>query len=334
MVSTERKTIVTKRSLTYSYLFAAPRDAKPTLFFAHGFPSTGQLWRRQVEFFGSRGYGLIVPDMLGYGGTSKPTDPAVYIGSGLAADVVDILDKEGVSTVITVAHDWGTHVVSRLINYHPERVSASIFLAVGYIPPIPKGRDIITNSKKVAELVGYDIFAYMRWFVTEEAARLIDGVEDGQDRIDSFINLLYPEKPELWRDTNMCVDGGAREWIVKNRRTALPAWMTPEDFEYHRKQLKEGGLSAPLCWYKMLQTKETAEDDAKVLDTKLTNPMLYIPFLCDCICRRESAAATYNDPSKVTGKVTVKELPEADHWGVESHGEEINGWILEWLGEL
>lgn len=52
------------------------------------------------------GYGLIVPDLLGYGGTDKPTDLESYVGSGHAQDIIDILDKEGIDKVIGVGHDW------------------------------------------------------------------------------------------------------------------------------------------------------------------------------------------------------------------------------------
>jgi len=60
----------------------------------------------QVEFFKEKGYGLIVPDMLGYGGTSIPTDPTAYKHTLLAKDVLDILDAEKVQQAIVIGHDW------------------------------------------------------------------------------------------------------------------------------------------------------------------------------------------------------------------------------------
>jgi pimeloyl-ACP methyl ester carboxylesterase len=59
-----------------------------------------------VPFFEQLGYGLVVPELLGYGGTDKPTDPKFYIGSGHAQDIVDIFDAEGVNQVIAIGHDW------------------------------------------------------------------------------------------------------------------------------------------------------------------------------------------------------------------------------------
>ena len=104
------KTFTTSRSITYNYYFSPPSpsesSAKPYLLFLHGFPSSSNDWRRQISFFKSRGYGLIVPDMLGYGGTSIPSDPMEYRGSLMAKDMIELLDKEGVQKVVSIGHDW------------------------------------------------------------------------------------------------------------------------------------------------------------------------------------------------------------------------------------
>ncbi|KAJ7817364.1 hypothetical protein B0H14DRAFT_3877517 [Mycena olivaceomarginata] len=85
-------------SLSYS-----SRTASPPLPF---------LWRKQVAFFQPLGYGIIVPDHLGYRGTDKPTDPKLYVGHGLAADMADILDAEAFAQVVAIGHDWCVRVLS------------------------------------------------------------------------------------------------------------------------------------------------------------------------------------------------------------------------------
>lgn len=44
--------------------------------------------------------------MLGYGGTDKPLEVKAYVGSGLAKDIVDLMDGEEVQSAVCVAHDW------------------------------------------------------------------------------------------------------------------------------------------------------------------------------------------------------------------------------------
>ena len=63
-------------------------------------------WSLFVPFFESRGYGLVIPDMLGYGDTAKPINPAEYIPSKMSKDLVDLLDAEGVQQAIAVGFDW------------------------------------------------------------------------------------------------------------------------------------------------------------------------------------------------------------------------------------
>lgn len=106
MDSSSYKDVTTSRGLNYHYYFAAARDSKPSLLFLHGFPSTSYDWRHQVAFFEAKGYGIVVPDLLGYGGTSKPDDAADYKASLVVKDVVDILDAEKIDKVVSIAHDW------------------------------------------------------------------------------------------------------------------------------------------------------------------------------------------------------------------------------------
>ncbi len=144
------------RGLNYHYYFSSPQDtAKPYLLFLHGFPSTSYDWRYQINFFADQGYGLIVPDMLGYGGTAKPLETEAYKSSLITKDIVDILDHEGAENVVAIAHDWsvlhlvafdgqelnflycerGAKINSRLANYFQDRFLAFAFFAIGYTPP-------------------------------------------------------------------------------------------------------------------------------------------------------------------------------------------------------
>jgi soluble epoxide hydrolase/lipid-phosphate phosphatase len=105
-MSTVSKEHTSSRGLKYKYLFSSPKDKKQTLLFLHGFPSTSRDWRHQIAFFQEQGYGIIAPDMLGYGETAKPVNPEEYKWSLMAADMVDILDHENVDKAVVVGHDW------------------------------------------------------------------------------------------------------------------------------------------------------------------------------------------------------------------------------------
>ncbi|KAJ7205340.1 alpha/beta-hydrolase [Mycena haematopus] len=315
----------TKRGFTYSYFFSAPASGKPVLFFSHGFPTASFLWKKQVAFFQPLGYGLIVPDQLGYGGTDKPTDPKLYAGRGLAEDMADILDAEAVAHVVAIGHDWGSYLVSRLLHYIPERISAVAFITVGY-RAAEAGVNRISQTEAIKKMVGYDVFAYQRFFVQPDAATIIE------KNIDSFISLTYPETPEVWR-TTMSVDGGARAWIESNTIRSFPSYVTPEDKETLRASLLSSGLSGPLCWYKQQVEPAIFEEDAKLPPAArdFSQPLLFIA------CNKDYVGVPlFGDTSHgkyAKGPVTRKGI-DADHWGPMSHAAEVNEMLLEWLGSL
>ena len=100
------KSITTSRGLHYNYYASPAQSGSPTLFFCHGFPGTARDWRYIVPFFKEKGYGIIAPDMIGYGGTDKPADPTQYVSSLVTRDLVDIMDAEHVDKAIAIGHDW------------------------------------------------------------------------------------------------------------------------------------------------------------------------------------------------------------------------------------
>lgn len=116
--------------MTYHYYFSAANPpANSTILFVHGFPSTSNDWRHQVAHFKSLRYGLVVPDMLGYGGTAKPTDTASYRHSLICKDMIDILDAEDVTHSIVIGHDWyaSLYIVIRYTFFLHVRVKGFVY---------------------------------------------------------------------------------------------------------------------------------------------------------------------------------------------------------------
>ncbi|KAF7305230.1 hypothetical protein HMN09_00773700 [Mycena chlorophos] len=325
------KTTKTQRGFTYAYYFTASSPSKPTLLFAHGFPSPAYLWRKQIAFLEPLGFGIIAPDLLGYGGTDKPTDSKAYVGSGMAQDVVDILDAEGIEKVIAIGHDWGVQVVSRLITYHPNRLLAVALLAVGFLPPAPVGVDFTAAIK---ERLGYDAYAYQRYFVEPGAHLTIE------KNFDSFFSLLFPlpksatQPEDIWLE-NMCVDGKTKAWIEGNRTTELVAYISPEDKEYIKKILLDGGMEAPLAWYKVFLSGESAADDTKIPESAaiISTPLLFIAFTDDTICLPELGYETHAACVQPQSNLTTKAV-EGDHWALLSNAEEVNEVLVEWIEGL
>ncbi|MEV6303468.1 alpha/beta hydrolase [Actinoplanes sp. NPDC051861] len=98
----------------------------------HGWPDTGDLWQHQSRSLVAAGYRTIVPDLRGFGASSKPSDVAAYAAPALVDDVVGILDALGVGRAHIVGHDWGAAIAWMTAAFAPERVTSVTALSVGH----------------------------------------------------------------------------------------------------------------------------------------------------------------------------------------------------------
>lgn len=92
--------------VTYRYVFSSPfDDEKPYLLFLHGFPETSYGWHFQIDYFRRQGYGVIAPDLLGYGGSDNPDDLMSFNFRRMASDLDQLLEYEKVDKVIGIGRD-------------------------------------------------------------------------------------------------------------------------------------------------------------------------------------------------------------------------------------
>ncbi|KAF8885233.1 Alpha/Beta hydrolase protein [Gymnopilus junonius] len=304
----------------------APSAEKPTVIFLHGFPSTHLDWTSQITTFSNKGYGVIAPDLLGYGDTSAPDDVNQYKTLDMAEDVVDILKDLGVYKVIGVAHDWGCFLLSRLLNTHLDRVLGAAFLAVGYIPPQPNF-DYNAQLATLNKLVGYDVFGYWRFFSDDDAPTLTEK----HASIDSFYSLLFPNDPSIWK-TDMAPLGKSREWIEQNKQLPLASYWTAEQKEEHKKTLLKKGLRGPYNWYKARLTGINNADEASIPQEayQINIPTFFGGALKDQICL---ANLTKPMMGKTCPNLVTKDF-DTSHWIMLEASDELNEALEQFFGSL
>jgi hypothetical protein len=71
-------------------------------------------WRYQIGPWVRTGYRVVVPDMLGYGGTDKPLAAEEYSTKTLCADLAALLDVIGVSKAVSVGS--GIEIAPVMLN--------------------------------------------------------------------------------------------------------------------------------------------------------------------------------------------------------------------------
>ncbi|KAI0791300.1 epoxide hydrolase [Abortiporus biennis] len=314
------------RGFNYHYYYSPAKDSKSTILFCHGFPSTSRDWRFSATYFQEKGYGVLVPDMLGYGGTAKPVDPAFYVGSGHARDMVDILDAEKLDKVIAVGHDWGCRVVSRLAAWFPERIAAYAFLAIPYAVPNPVN-DYEEYLKISKAKYGYELFGFFEFLSAGDAERVVF------DHLDAFCAIIYPNNPDAWA-TNLAPLGALRRTLTSDYSAPRPAYWTEEDKRIFKETFREHGLKAPLCWYKVQTSDFSAQDDANVPKSAYfppaSSPIFFGAARYDRICLPSIGLDVFNADAFKDHKVTMKEY-DGDHWMIFSHADQINRDLEAWI---
>jgi len=258
---------------TYAYIcYPSSNSLRPTLLFLHGFPSTSYDWRFQIPHFRSLGYGILAPDLLGYGGTSRPTDVQCYLGSEMSKEIIAILDHErlglkeetGSGRVVAIAHDWGTYLLSQLASRYQERFEKFVFMSVLFTMP-GRRTDVEMVNRKTKKKFGYDIMGYFLFLSTPRAGRVLgENVlflhllfifisQLGFPRLsifknermsclwyilqwETFFNLTYPADPALWQ-TYFAPEGAMETFLTTNSPSSssslLALYITEEDKAHH-----------------------------------------------------------------------------------------------------
>jgi haloacetate dehalogenase len=97
---------------------------KPALLLLHGFPQSHVMWRRVAQQL-EKDYFLVMPDLRGYGDSSKTAglpDHSNYSKRNMAHDIVGVMDVLGINRFYLCGHDRGGRVAHRLALDYVARV--------------------------------------------------------------------------------------------------------------------------------------------------------------------------------------------------------------------
>src|SRR5919108_379433 len=126
----------------------------PGLLLLHGYPQTHVMWRKIAPRLSEK-FTVVVPDLRGYGDSSKPADGENHFGyskRAMAQDQVEVIDSLGFKKFAVVGHDRGGRVAQRMALDH---VNAVEKLAVLDIVPTYKLFHTVTKAFATA---------YWHWF--------------------------------------------------------------------------------------------------------------------------------------------------------------------------
>lgn len=85
----------------------------PPLLLLHGYPQTGQMWRKMTPDL-MKHFSVVCPDLRGYGDSAKPRDG--YDKRTMAKDMAELMREFGHERYAIVGHDRGGRVAHRLAH--------------------------------------------------------------------------------------------------------------------------------------------------------------------------------------------------------------------------
>jgi pimeloyl-ACP methyl ester carboxylesterase len=114
--------------LCMAYMDAAP--AAPNghvVLLLHGKNFSGAYWRNTADALLARGYRVVLPDQIGFGKSSKPTN-VQYSFDLLARNTARLLEALGIAKVSVVGHSMGGMLAARWALAYPERTDRLVLV--------------------------------------------------------------------------------------------------------------------------------------------------------------------------------------------------------------
>src|SRR5579871_1437619 len=144
-------------ALRMAYMDVAPdkpNGSVVVLLHGRNFPSS--YWAPVIRTLMEQGYRVVVPDQIGFGKSSKPSNELHF--DNLARNTIALLDHLGIAKADIVAHSMGGMVAVRIARAYAGRVNHLVLAApIGledyrmYVPPTPTEKIVENEDRLTAD---------------------------------------------------------------------------------------------------------------------------------------------------------------------------------------
>jgi pimeloyl-ACP methyl ester carboxylesterase len=316
------KTLRVSRGYNYTYYVSPAEASKPTLLLLHGWPNHAAMWfHLATTYLVPAGYGVVIPDLLGYDGTDKPREVQAYKWRGMVQDVVDILDAEKLDRVVVLGHDWGASLAGAVYNIATARTAGLAQVCVAYQPPSTQLFDIHAVNARMEAIYGYPCFAYFNLNARQDAAQIYE------EHLDSAYDVMEAADFATLGRTVFGQPDGLLNWLQTHQRAELFPHATTEERADFVARFRRDGLTGPLNWYKVvIEGEQTGELDPG--KARVDVPYLFVGYKGDTVCRLENLKPPLD--AGLLPHLTNITL-DGGHWGLVQHPDEFAENFLAWM---
>jgi haloalkane dehalogenase len=112
--------------LRMAYVDTGPRDARETLLLLHGEPTWGYLYRKMIGPLEQAGHRVVVPDLIGFGRSDKPTRQDAYTYGNHVRWVTRLIEHLDLRGATFFGQDWGGLIGLRVVAENEARFARAI----------------------------------------------------------------------------------------------------------------------------------------------------------------------------------------------------------------
>jgi len=249
------------------------------LLLLHGYPQTHVMWHKIAPHLAEH-FRLVIPDLRGYGDSSKPEggpDHINYSKRAMALDQVEVMAQLGYDEFYLVGHDRGARVGHRMALDYPEKVKKLAVLDIA-----PTYKMYTTTDMEFAT-------AYYHWF---------------------FLIQPYPLPEHLI--------GADYEFYMRSElgpRSADSTVFTPEAMAEYLRCFRLPATIHAICEdYRAAASIDLRHDEADMTQ-KVQCPLLALWGSKGVVARKYDVLATWRERAE---KVSGQPLPSGHHLAAEA----------------
>jgi pimeloyl-ACP methyl ester carboxylesterase len=116
-----------RQSLKMAYIYLEGKPDAPVITLMHGKNFNAHYWMPAAAYLHEKGYGVLVPDQIGFGKSSKP-DNYQYSFSVLAHHTRDLMSALNIKKSIVIGHSMGGMLASRFALMYPQTTQRLILV--------------------------------------------------------------------------------------------------------------------------------------------------------------------------------------------------------------
>lgn len=116
-----------RQSLEMAYMHLPAEKDQPTVLLLHGKNFGADYWEKTAAHLHQKGYGVVMPDQVGFGKSSKP-EHYQFTFEGLANNTHRLLEHLELDRLIVMGHSMGGMLATRYALLYPEQVDKLVMV--------------------------------------------------------------------------------------------------------------------------------------------------------------------------------------------------------------